>query len=383
MDQIDQIWFSGHYNYRTTHELKRGLALLGMGVGTALLGVWLIVSASRDNEFNWRLIGVTVNVLAVVFSAIGIASLIAFLGRRVDHLVLSTTGVSYGREHWEWKTIKGIQFVLANTSCKVPHIKLSIRKQSGSSSASRSLTVNKHLTSYDEMKLVAATRQFFNDSHLDIDIMCSSSNPSDDRRQYTEHPELSVGHFYRDCRECGGKPIVHILALDQREPVLEFFLCENHASLANEQFGIHCQRTGVEIDVDSSRSDKGEIRFDIEALVARTDGSCRLYLRELAGTRSFQLELGYVEATALYWALKGELAARPLTHQVLATAIDALGGTLQYVLIDRFSDDRSFVYAYLQIVQDGRQLSLDVRPSDAVNLAVVCNVPIFVSESAI
>lgn len=73
---------------------------------------------------------------------------------------------------------------------------------------------------------------------------------------------------------------------------------------------------------------------------------------------------------------------RPLTHDLLKTVIEELGGTLAYVLISDIRED--IYYARLVInIGDDRRVEIDSRSSDAIALAVRVRVPIFVAESVL
>lgn len=72
---------------------------------------------------------------------------------------------------------------------------------------------------------------------------------------------------------------------------------------------------------------------------------------------------------------------RPLTHDLLASVIDHLGGELQDVFISELRDHTYF--ARLRIRKEGELVEVDSRPSDAIALAVSVKVPIYVSEDVI
>jgi uncharacterized protein len=101
-------------------------------------------------------------------------------------------------------------------------------------------------------------------------------------------------------------------------------------------------------------------------------------LREAGDGRTLPLVCGIFEATALDRRLKGMESPRPLTHDGWAASIEALGGEVRAVIID---DLREYVYhAKARISQGGRLVAVDIRPSDAIVLALVCRVPILVAE---
>ncbi len=102
-------------------------------------------------------------------------------------------------------------------------------------------------------------------------------------------------------------------------------------------------------------------------------------LRELAGERSFPIVIGMAEAQAIERRLKGIEIKRPLTHELMASLINEMRGTLESVTIIDLSEHTFF--ATLDIRKDdGELIHLDSRPSDAIALGVGLDAPIFVED---
>ena len=101
-------------------------------------------------------------------------------------------------------------------------------------------------------------------------------------------------------------------------------------------------------------------------------------LAELEGSRSFPIVIGLPEAFAIERRLKGIEIARPQTHDLLGSIISMLGGTLLRIEINNMIEGTFF--AVLVIEQNGSELHVDSRPSDAIALGVAHDVPILVSE---
>ncbi|MDP6447234.1 MAG: bifunctional nuclease family protein [Pirellulaceae bacterium] len=108
-----------------------------------------------------------------------------------------------------------------------------------------------------------------------------------------------------------------------------------------------------------------------------------IYLRELEGERQFPIMIGLFEATSIDRRVKSIRAPRPLTHDLIVTLVDQLGGELDSVVITELVDHT--YYAELRIRLDGEITSIDARPSDAIAVAVTCDppLPIFVSEEVL
>ncbi len=104
-------------------------------------------------------------------------------------------------------------------------------------------------------------------------------------------------------------------------------------------------------------------------------------LTEVDGDRTFPIVIGLPEAFAIERRLKGIEIPRPQTHDLLASVIDHLGGTLKEIVVNDLVDGT--FYAKLIIDQDGQEIEVDSRPSDAIALGVAENVPIYVAEQVL
>ena len=106
-----------------------------------------------------------------------------------------------------------------------------------------------------------------------------------------------------------------------------------------------------------------------------------IFLKERNGDRSFPIMIGTNEALAIDRRLKGQATPRPMTHELLANTIEALGGRLESILINDIRD-HTFI-ATLFISRDGEMIQVDSRPSDAIALGAAFNTPIYVAESVL
>ena len=104
-------------------------------------------------------------------------------------------------------------------------------------------------------------------------------------------------------------------------------------------------------------------------------------LTEVDGDRTFPIVIGLPEAFAIERRLKQIEIPRPQTHDLLASTITHLGGTLKEIVINDLIDGT--FYAKLVIEQDGQEIEVDSRPSDAIALGVAENVPIYVAEKVL
>jgi bifunctional DNase/RNase len=70
-----------------------------------------------------------------------------------------------------------------------------------------------------------------------------------------------------------------------------------------------------------------------------------------------------------------------LTHDLLYSAIDALGATINSIIVNDLKSDT--FYAKIVLDVNGEQLEVDSRPSDALALAVRAEVPIYAEEAVL
>lgn len=106
-----------------------------------------------------------------------------------------------------------------------------------------------------------------------------------------------------------------------------------------------------------------------------------IYLREVDGERSFPIVIGLFEATSIDRRIRGQPTLRPLTHDLLASTIEHLGGEVQDIYISELREHTYF--AKLRIKHDGELIEVDSRPSDAIAVAVTVEAPIFVAEDVL
>jgi len=104
-------------------------------------------------------------------------------------------------------------------------------------------------------------------------------------------------------------------------------------------------------------------------------------LKEKTADRYLPIWIGPAEADAIAVRLQGVSVPRPLTHDLLRSVIDALGASVNSIIVSDLRNDTFFAKVILNI--NGGQLEIDSRPSDALALAVRTDVPIYAEESVL
>jgi bifunctional DNase/RNase len=106
-----------------------------------------------------------------------------------------------------------------------------------------------------------------------------------------------------------------------------------------------------------------------------------IFLKEKDGERSLPIVIGIAEALAIDRRLKGKLPPRPMTHDLLANVIGAMGGRLDKIIIDDLQ--RHVFIATLHIRRGEEVIEVDSRPSDAIALGSALGTPIYVAEAVL
>jgi len=101
-------------------------------------------------------------------------------------------------------------------------------------------------------------------------------------------------------------------------------------------------------------------------------------LNEPGHKRGFLIYIGEPEANSMAMAQKDIKLPRPATYELLLDIIKKMGGSVNKVVIKEITGNT--YYALIHINREGEKFEIDARPSDAINIALRENLPIFVNE---
>jgi bifunctional DNase/RNase len=110
-------------------------------------------------------------------------------------------------------------------------------------------------------------------------------------------------------------------------------------------------------------------------------GAFVLLLKEVDGERKLPIIIGHFEAQSMAYVIEKHALERPNTYDLLKSVIDNLGANVVEVVIHDLIQNT--YYANIVLDVSGFTNEVDARPSDAINLALRCNVPIFVAEKVL
>jgi len=114
---------------------------------------------------------------------------------------------------------------------------------------------------------------------------------------------------------------------------------------------------------------------------AAPSGDPLVLLKEAAGGRHLVIGIGPLELIGIAAALSETPPPRPLTHDLLCSALAACGATVTRAVIHALIDGT--FHARLTLDVRGRPTELDARSSDAIAVAVRVGLPILVEDAVL
>ena len=104
-------------------------------------------------------------------------------------------------------------------------------------------------------------------------------------------------------------------------------------------------------------------------------------LKEKSAERYLPIWIGPAEADAIAVKLQEVTVPRPLTHDLLGSVINALGASVNSIIVCDLRNDT--FYAKILLAVNGKNIEVDSRPSDAIALAVRVKAPIYAEEAVL
>jgi len=104
-------------------------------------------------------------------------------------------------------------------------------------------------------------------------------------------------------------------------------------------------------------------------------------LKTADGNKFLPIWIGHSEAAAILMKLQGASTPRPLTHDLVTSMLAELEARVTRITVTELRDNT--FYASITIQQDGSEIEVDSRPSDAIALAVRAEAPIFADDRVI
>ena len=114
-------------------------------------------------------------------------------------------------------------------------------------------------------------------------------------------------------------------------------------------------------------------------LVEPMNNSPVILLKDRNSTKAMPIWIGEAEAMSIALELQGQTFPRPLSHDLMKELLEALGGTLERVVISNLKEGTFYATLYVR-TPDGEVKEIDARPSDSVALALRTRSPIYIAD---
>lgn len=180
--------------------------------------------------------------------------------------------------------------------------------------------------------------------------------------------------------DCGNDATLTATVVEKRQCVHEAFLCEEHGLL------MLSKTRGAAVDAATQAGDAaGESQCDVDLVVFHHQAQLHdVLLRTFDGKESLVLSVGPVEASTVVATLRYHETNRPLTHELLRRAIEALGAKAEAARIERKPvATEAYHLAGIRLASGNDRCYLDARPTDAICVAIRAGVPILLCDQAV
>src|SRR5438552_13909246 len=104
-------------------------------------------------------------------------------------------------------------------------------------------------------------------------------------------------------------------------------------------------------------------------------------LKTADGNKFLPIWIGHPEAAAILMKLQSQAPPRPMTHDLLSDMLEQLEAQIVRITVTELRENT--FYAQITVQQEGREIEVDSRPSDAIALAIRAEAPIFAAERVI
>lgn len=115
---------------------------------------------------------------------------------------------------------------------------------------------------------------------------------------------------------------------------------------------------------------------------SRMDLFYDILLVEKEGSRALNIPIGEHEANNMALFMDDILTPRPMTYDTFQSVLEGFNIELVEIIINRFFDGNYFALAIFSD-QNKQTKTIDIRPSDAINMAFRANAPIYASEQVL
>ena len=104
-------------------------------------------------------------------------------------------------------------------------------------------------------------------------------------------------------------------------------------------------------------------------------------LKDSGGDAVLPIWVGIYEANAIALEIEKVSTPRPMTHDLIKNVLTGLDAQVKKVVVTELRDDTFFAVIWLE--REGRIISVDSRPSDALAVALRLDCPIYVDDEVL
>ena len=104
-------------------------------------------------------------------------------------------------------------------------------------------------------------------------------------------------------------------------------------------------------------------------------------LKDVNGDSVLPIWVGIYEANAIALEIEKVSTPRPMTHDLIKNLLTGLDTHVHKVVVNELREDT--FYAVIWLEREGRIISVDSRPSDALAIALRLDCPIFVEDEVL
>ena len=104
-------------------------------------------------------------------------------------------------------------------------------------------------------------------------------------------------------------------------------------------------------------------------------------LKDVGSDTVLPIWVGVYEANAIAMEIEKVTTPRPMTHDLIRNLLAGLDARVHKIVVNELRDDT--FYAVIWMEREGKVISIDSRPSDALAVALRVDCPIFVDDEVL
>ncbi|MGH9570699.1 MAG: bifunctional nuclease family protein [Candidatus Angelobacter sp.] len=104
-------------------------------------------------------------------------------------------------------------------------------------------------------------------------------------------------------------------------------------------------------------------------------------LKDVGGESVLPIWVGVYEANAIALEIEKVTTPRPMTHDLIKNLLLGLDTQVHKIVVNELRDDTFFAVIWME--REGKVISIDSRPSDALAIALRLDCPIYVDEEVL